>query len=168
MQGYETISLFDKNEYIGTLFEPTPGFRLYRLEVLNWGTFDKKVWSFSPNGETALLTGDVGSGKSTLVDALITLLMPPRKVAYNKAADASARERTLAKYIKGHYGQKRSDEGVGRPESLRDINHYTVLLATFQDPGLKQYVTLAQFFWFQDTQMSPVRFYVVADRDLST
>jgi len=167
MQGYETISLFDKSEYIGTLFESTPGFRLHRLEILNWGTFDKRVWSFSPNGETALLTGDVGSGKSTLVDALITLLMSPRKVAYNKAADASARERSLTTYIKGYYGQKRSDEGVGRPESLRDVNHYTVLLAAFQDSGLKQFVTLVQFFWFRDTQMNPSRLYVVADRDLS-
>ena len=166
MQKVETISLFDQSEYIGTLFEPTPGFRLEKLEVLNWGTFDKKVWNFSPHGETALLTGDVGSGKSTLVDALITLLMPPRKAAFNKAADASARERTLATYIKGYYGQKRSDEGTGRPETLRDINHYSVLLATFHDKGLNQFVTLVQFFWFQDTQMNPARFYVVADRNL--
>jgi uncharacterized protein YPO0396 len=50
----------------GMLFGTTPGFRLDKLEVLNWGTFDGKVWTFSPQGETALLTGDVGSGKSTL------------------------------------------------------------------------------------------------------
>ena len=51
------------------------GYRLHRLEVFNWGTFDKRVWRLSPEGETALLTGDIGSGKSTLVDALTTLLL---------------------------------------------------------------------------------------------
>jgi len=53
------------------------GFRLERLEVYNWGTFDSRIWSLELNGEMSLLTGDVGSGKSTLVDALLTLLVPP-------------------------------------------------------------------------------------------
>jgi uncharacterized protein YPO0396 len=149
-----------------SLFGLTPGFRLHKLEVLNWGTFDNKVWGFFPRGETALLTGDVGSGKSTLVDALTTLLVSPRKVAYNKAADSSAKERTVTTYIRGNFGQKRSAEGAERPESLRDVNHYSVLLAAFQDRSLGQFVTLAQFFWFSDAQTSPDRFYVVADREI--
>ncbi len=71
------------------------GFRLQRLEVYNWGTFDGRVWGLEPNGDNALLTGDIGSGKSTLVDAITTLLVPPQKHAYNKAAGADSRERTL-------------------------------------------------------------------------
>lgn len=54
------------------------GFRLERLEIFNWGTFDKRVWVFEPGCQDALLTGDIGSGKSTLVDALCTLLLPPQ------------------------------------------------------------------------------------------
>ncbi len=151
----------------GMLFGATPGFRLAKLEVFNWGTFDGKVWTFSPGGETALLTGDVGSGKSTLVDALTTLLVSPRKVAYNKAADSSAKERSVTSYVRGYFGQKRSTEGTGQPDSLRDIHHYSVLLATFQDSGLSQSVTLVQFFWYQDAQKPPARFYVVADKEMS-
>ena len=26
------------------------GYRLHRLEVFNWGTFDKRVWRLSPDG----------------------------------------------------------------------------------------------------------------------
>ena len=52
------------------------GFRLQRLEVLNWGTFDKRVWRYDLDGRNGLLTGDIGSGKSTLVDAITTLLVP--------------------------------------------------------------------------------------------
>lgn len=149
------------------LIRNSPGFRLYKLEVLNWGTFDRKVWTFSPRGETALLTGDVGSGKSTLVDAMTTLLVSPRKVAYNKAADSSAKERTITSYVRGYFGLKKGSEGTGQPECLRNINSYSVLLATFVDWSLSQYVTLAQFFWFQAAKNQPERFYVVADRELS-
>jgi uncharacterized protein YPO0396 len=43
------------------------GFRLRRIELYNWGTFHNKVWRLLPQGDNALLTGDIGSGKSTLV-----------------------------------------------------------------------------------------------------
>ena len=66
-----------------------PGFRLARLEVLNWGTFDSRVWHLDPAGETLLLTGDIGSGKSTLVDAVSTLMLPSHRIDYNKAACAA-------------------------------------------------------------------------------
>ena len=52
------------------------GFRLQRFEVFNWGTFHQRVWRMEPGGDSVLLTGDIGSGKSTLVDALTTLLVP--------------------------------------------------------------------------------------------
>lgn len=29
------------------------GFRLMRLEVLNWGTFDQRVWALELDGKTA-------------------------------------------------------------------------------------------------------------------
>jgi len=57
------------------------------------------VWALNPAGRNALLTGDIGSGKSTLVDAVTTLLVPAQRVAYNKAAGADARERTLRSYV---------------------------------------------------------------------
>ena len=64
------------------------GYRLKKLEVFNWGTFNDQVWSLNLNGKNCLLTGDIGSGKSTLVDAVTTLLVPANKVDYNKAAGA--------------------------------------------------------------------------------
>src|SRR5687767_11739574 len=79
------------------------GFRLQRLEVLNWGTFDGRVWTLQLDGRTGLLTGDIGSGKSTLVDAITTLLVPAHRIAYNKAAGADSKERTLRSYVLGHY-----------------------------------------------------------------
>ena len=36
------------------------GFRLHRLEVFNWGTFDARVWTLALDGRNHLLTGDIG------------------------------------------------------------------------------------------------------------
>ena len=77
-----------KHEALAFDFAADPalsGFRLSRLEVFNWGTFDGRVWTLRADGRNALLTGDIGSGKSTLVDAVTTLLVPAHRVAYNKA-----------------------------------------------------------------------------------
>ena len=71
------------------------GYRLARLELYNWGTFGEKVWTLDPSGQNCLLTGDIGSGKSTIVDAVTTLLLPASRISYNKAAGAETRERSL-------------------------------------------------------------------------
>jgi uncharacterized protein YPO0396 len=146
-----------------------PGFRLQRLEVLNWGTFDSRVWALSPNGHNALLTGDIGSGKSTLVDAMTTLLVPSQRIAYNKAAGADNKERSLRSYVLGHYKSERNEvSGNAKPVALRDHHQYSVILAVFRNEGYEQTVTLAQvFFWGKDIHGQPTRFYVGAERDLS-
>ncbi len=149
-----------------------PGFRLQRLEVLNWGTFHQRVWKLEPGGADLLLTGDIGSGKSTLVDALTTLLVAPQKLAYNRAAGAEARERSLRSYVLGHYKSVRDEEGSGgkaaKEVSLRDVSSYSVILGHFRSDDLNQDLTLAQLFWFREPVGQPARCYVVAERALST
>jgi uncharacterized protein YPO0396 len=144
------------------------GFRLTRLELLNWGTFDGRVWTLQLDGRNGLLTGDIGSGKSTVVDAITTLLVPAHRVAYNKAAGADARERTLRSYVLGHYKSERNEiTGASRPVSLRSANSYSVILGVFHNTGYDQTVTLAQVFWMKDAQGQPARCYVGAERDLA-
>lgn len=144
------------------------GFRLKRLEVLNWGTFDQRVWTLELDGKNSLLTGDIGSGKSTLVDAVTTLLVPAQRVAYNKAAGGDTRERTLRSYVLGHYKSERAEVGgSAKPVALRDYNSYSVILAVFHNSGFGKTVTLAQVFWLKDGQGQPTRFYVGCERQLS-
>ena len=144
------------------------GFRLSRLEVFNWGTFDSRVWSVQLDGRNGLLTGDIGSGKSTLVDAITTLLVPAHRVAYNKAAGANSKERSLRSYVLGHYKSERNEvTGTAKPVALRDHNNYSVILGVFHNAGYEQTVTLAQVFWMKDPQGQPARFYVGAERELS-
>ena len=132
------------------------GFRLTRLEVFNWGTFDSRVWTLQLDGKNGLLTGDIGSGKSTLVDAITTLLVPANRIAYNKAAGADSKERTLRSYVLGHYKSERNEvTGAAKPVSLRDHNSYSVILGLFHNAGYDQAVTLAQVFWMKDANCSP-------------
>jgi uncharacterized protein YPO0396 len=149
--------------------ERLAGCRLQRLEVYNWGTFDSRVWTFDVSGRNALLTGDIGSGKSTLVDAVTTLLLPAQRISYNKAAGAEARERTLRSYVLGHYKSERNEEtGSSRPVALRDQTKYSVILACFANEDYDTMTTLAQVFWVKDTsQGQPERFFVVADEPLT-
>lgn len=144
------------------------GFRLHRLEVLNWGTFDQRVWRFELEGRNGLLTGDIGSGKSTLVDAVTTLLVPAQRVAYNKAAGAEAKERSLRSYVLGHYKSERNElTGTAKPVALRDAGSYSVVLGLFRNEGFDQSVTLAQVFWLKDPQGQPARLFVAAEKNLN-
>jgi uncharacterized protein YPO0396 len=144
------------------------GYRLIRLEVYNWGTFDGRVWALHPDGRNSLLTGDIGSGKSTLVDAVTTLLVPAHRVAYNKAAGADSRERSLRSYVLGYYKSERNESiGSARPVPLRDHNNYSVILGVFHNAGYNQTVTLAQVFWMKDAVGQPARFFAGAERSLS-
>lgn len=163
MNTSEPLSLLDFAES-----DARAGFRLHALEVYNWGTFHGRVWRFPVAGDNALLTGDIGSGKSTLVDAVTTLLVPAQKIAYNKAAGAEAKERTLRSYVLGFYKSERSEAGLSaKPVALRDHNSYSVILGHFYNEGFDQHVTLAQVFSISDSRGQPDRFYVVAERPLS-
>lgn len=144
------------------------GTRLRRLEVFNWGTFDRQVWTLDLDGRNALLTGDIGSGKSTLVDAVTTLLLPANRIAYNKAAGAETRERDLRSYVLGYFKSERNEETGGtRPVALRDHRQYSVILGVFGSDGGSGPVTIAQVFRGREDGSQPERFYVVADGDLS-
>ncbi len=143
-----------------------PGFRLDRVEVLNWGTFHKNIWGLDLGGNNALLTGDIGSGKSTLVDAVTALMVP--RANFNKAAGATAGERSIETYFFGRYKSERGEPGLSsKPVSLRGTDSYSVLLGRFFNEALAQHVTLAQVFWAKGPQGPPARLFIVADQPLS-
>jgi uncharacterized protein YPO0396 len=128
----------------------TAGFRLHELGVLNWGTFDGKSFVVRPGGRTAILTGGNGTGKSTLADALLTLLVPNTRRNYNQAGQTQKKsERNERDYVMGAYSEKHDESiGSGRKQYLRkDAGSYSVLLATFHNEGMNSWVTLAQVLW---------------------
>ncbi|MCK5918117.1 MAG: AAA family ATPase, partial [Cocleimonas sp.] len=144
------------------------GFRLHRMELYNWGTFHNSVWQIDPKGNNSLLTGDIGSGKSTVVDAMTTLLVPTQKITFNKAAGAESKERNLNSYVRGAYKSEKSElTQSSKAVTLRDETAYTVLLAWFYNPDIKQGMTLAQVFWLKEGNHNPERFYLTCEKPLN-
>ena len=142
------------------------GFRLQRLEVYNWGTFNQHIWSITPAAGSALLTGANGSGKSTLVDALLTLLVPYHRRTYNLASGSERqRERDERSYVLGAWGkQKELESNRSKAQYLRQSDTHSVLLAVFANDALGQVVTLAQVLWLEEKVH---KLYFVAPRALS-
>lgn len=93
---------------------PQGQWRLDRIEVVNWGTFQGHHVIEVPR-KGFLLTGHSGSGKSSVVDAVTAVLTPRVKATFNTAAaDASARggDRTVLTYVRGAYSRG-ADEDSG-------------------------------------------------------
>lgn len=89
-------------------------FRMRRLQVHNWGTFNGLTEV--PIAERGFLfVGRSGSGKSTLLDAMSALLTPPAIVDFNAAAreaERSGRDRNLVSYVRGAWADQQ-DSGTG-------------------------------------------------------
>lgn len=138
-------TLFNNNNSEG-------GYRLHYLEVFNWGTFHGKVFKLETNGRTSLLTGANASGKTTLVDALLTLMVPSNKRFYNQSSGAeSKKERDENSYFWGYHGKTYSEsDEISKTEQLRNKsdNAYSVLLACFQNAATLHTISLIQVRWF--------------------
>ncbi|MDX1930713.1 MAG: ATP-binding protein [Pirellulaceae bacterium] len=142
---------------------PLPGFRLSKLEIYNWGTFDGAVYSVTPRGQTTLLVGENGSGKSTLVDALLTLLVRPQTRNYNVAAGATKNERDEKTYIRGAYDRTVGDAGRPQIQYLRSgSGHYTALLACFANEAKRSSFTVCQVLYL-NSDSSVEKIYAFAD-----
>jgi len=129
------------------------GFRLQYMEVFNWGTFDEKVFRINPQGNNSLLTGANASGKSTYIDALLTLMVPAKKDRfYNQSSGVDKKgNRTEETYVLGHYGNIQEEgKSSTSTQKLRDKNTYSVILAHFKNTDLKL-VTLFQVRWFSSS-----------------
>lgn len=137
--------LFDNQ---ADLRPPLPGYRLSKLEVYNWGTFDGAVHSVLPDCKTTLLVGENGSGKSTLIDALLTLLVRPQTRNYNVAAGAMKNERDERSYIRGAHDRTIGEGGKPQIQYLRSAQgHYTALLASFRNQPNQSAFTICQILY---------------------
>jgi hypothetical protein len=65
-------------------------FRMTRLQVFNWGTFDG-LHDVRISEKGFLVVGRSGSGKTTLLDGISALLVPPKWIDFNAARDAARR-----------------------------------------------------------------------------
>jgi uncharacterized protein YPO0396 len=125
------------------------GYRLINLQVFNWGTFDGQIWHVPLDGHSCLLTGENGTGKSTLIDAFLSLLVPNKRRSYNMSSGSARRERNETSYVRGAFQREKTRLDQIQTKYLRDEQSLSALAAHFENPLTKDPITLAQFFWFE-------------------
>lgn len=153
-----------------SLFSLNPaesGYRMHRMEVWNWGTFDDKIYTIEPGGENSLLTGANGSGKTTFVHALLTLLAAERRMrSFNMSAEGKTKnERTEESYVLGEYANIEEEGSGQQAQRLRPDRSElrSTLLAVFKSED--HYVTLVQIRWFSGMELKKA--FVLAHKDLT-
>ena len=133
------------------------GFRLNTLQLCNWGVLQNdKIFTFDFDNKSTLLTGRNGSGKTTIVDAIITLLVPKRYRFYNQSSSGNTKdkERDEESYVLGAYGTS-SDESShsGKTKFLRDKNCISIINGVFRNEITKQSVSLMQVRYFSGNEL---------------
>ncbi|RYE41550.1 MAG: hypothetical protein EOP24_36425 [Hyphomicrobiales bacterium] len=108
----------------GAIIEPT--WRVHSQQMTNWGTFDGggHVMPFSPT--TTLISGAPGTGKSTMLDAYLAVMMPGTRLRFNEASndtsgrnrDAATGQRTLITYLRGKTGEYRERGSAEKKDTL--------------------------------------------------
>ena len=126
-----------------TRTQSTEGFRLDRVDVYNWGSFNNNVKTVYLGGQNVLMTGDNGAGKSSIIDAITVLLYDVKKVVFNQAAGAEKGERNLASYVLGLY-KNDNTSGVKTELGLRskDKAVLSIIMASFYNKALNEHVVL--------------------------
>ena len=126
-------------------------FRMTRLQVYNWGTFNE-LHEVPISERGFLIVGRSGAGKSTLLDAFSALLVPPRWVDFNAAAreaDRTGRDRNLVSYVRGAWAaQSDSSSGEYATRYLRQGTTWSALALHYRNP-MGQDVVLVQLFWLR-------------------
>jgi len=127
--------------------------RLDRIELVNWGTFGGNTLHVIDIARKGfLLTGESGSGKSSLVDAITAVLTPRRDTRFNAAAaDGAGRseDRSVLSYVRGAWRRAAdSDTGEIATQYLRSGATWSGILLRYRSgTGAKsQTITLVKLF----------------------
>ncbi len=129
------------------------GYRLHELHLYNWGAFAGRHQASVDAANTAII-GPTGSGKTTLVDALMTLLCAnPR---YNLASTGGHEsDRDLVSYVRGATGPGAgpgSDSGEHLARTGRCVTGIAARLV--RDGASADEVWLGAILWFDGSSSS--------------
>lgn len=135
-----------------------PGqWRLEHIELANWGTFGG-LHSVDVPRKGFLLTGESGSGKSSLVDAISAVLTPRGKTRFNAAAaDTGTRgsDRSVLTYVRGAWRRSADDEtGEITSQYLRPKATWSGILLRYAH-GRGQRHTLVKLFHLKAGDNTP-------------
>lgn len=133
--------------------EGTTQWKAETFQLVNWGGFEGRVrFDFHPGA--TLISGASGTGKSTLLDAYIALMMPsdtPFNGASNDAVGGRARsaeQRNLLSYLRGQTDTTTDADGQEKPKVLRGEGAATwgAVGMTFVDDRSRRFTALRLYY----------------------
>ncbi len=139
------------------------GYRLSHFQLYNWGNFDNHIVNINTDGENTLLTGANGTGKTTIVDALLTLIVPTNDRTYNLSSGHDGKNgRTEESYVLGAYStEKNNDDYTATRKLLRDKSCHSIILANFSNNTAENSITLMQIRYFSANGSLKRQYFVI-------
>jgi uncharacterized protein YPO0396 len=139
---------------------------LTRMKMIQWHYFDDETVYFNPNG--TIVTGDNGSGKSTIVDALQVILVGNMKmVKFNSSAHDEKTERNLVTYLRGKIGGESSTS----TEYIRNHDFCSYLALEIEEEnknGSKTNTIIGVVFeYFHSSKEENHEFFIINDFELN-
>ncbi len=135
-------------------------FILDDLEIFNWGPFSGKHRAEFDKRGTAII-GSTGSGKTTVVDALMTLIADNPRYNLASTGGHDKNDRSLISYIRGVGG------GAGGDKVARPGKTTTGIAATYRNS--QQIIRAIAIFWLDSTSNSQQdikrRFFISEDSE---
>ena len=128
-----------------------------KFKVINWHYFWNESIDLKP---IVFLTGNNASGKSTLIDGLMVILLGDTSGRYFNKAAMEKSNRTLKGYLRGEIGD--NDEGGFR--YLREGRFTSYLAVEFYDDLNKTYFTMGCVFDCYDDGSEEHRFFTLDDK----
>lgn len=129
------------------------GYHLQTLHLYNWGAFAGRHQASIDAANTAII-GPTGSGKTTLIDALMTLLCQnPR---YNLASTGGHEsDRDLVSYVRGATGPGHAGEDSDHlARTGRCATAIAARLVRGEDSAAEDAVLIGGIFWFDGSSSS--------------
>ena len=139
--------------------------KLKRISLVNWYLFNRD--DINVNGDSIMLTGQNGSGKSTILDAIQTILAgaDENKLMYNAASSDGTRSgRTIRSYALGEVAEANDGPTIAEPRSVSN----TYISLSFEDRMGRHYSFGCSFYARKDKTHVDKHFFLIKGYDLSS
>ncbi|WP_213571521.1 ATP-binding protein [Rhodococcus sp. USK13] len=134
-----------------------PCWHMHSIQITNWGGFDGGGHIMLFDRGKTLVSGAPGTGKSTMLDAYLAVMMPGSRLRFNEASndtggrarDANTGQRTLIDYLRGKSGEYRErGSAETRSTMLRGDNASTwgAIAANFVNDKGAQFSAIRLYF----------------------
>ena len=132
--------------------------KMTRISLVNWYLFTRD--DIEVNGESIMLTGRNGSGKSTILDAIQTIFAgaDENKLMFNAASSDGTRSgRTIRSYALGEVAEANDGPTIAKPRAVSN----TYISLTFEDRLGKSYSFGCAFYARKDKTHVNKHFFLI-------